>query len=153
MDVMSEPAITACTEADFLQITGSLDQFWDEPREQLHHRLFLSEFGESAYVIRHGQLVVAYLFGLIGTAQPRTGYVHLIAVRNGHRGRGLARKLYERFENYARGKGCSQLKAITSPGNIGSIEFHKSIGMQTQVMKHFAGPTEAHHRVVFTKAI
>lgn len=150
---MSDRPITACTEADFLQIMGSLDQFWDQPREQLHHRLFLSEFDESAYVIRDGQLVIAYLFGLIGTTQPRAGYVHLVAVRNGYRGLGLARKMYARFEDYARGKGCSQIKAITSPGNIGSIEFHKSIGMQPQVMKHFAGPKEEHHRVVFTKGI
>jgi ribosomal protein S18 acetylase RimI-like enzyme len=150
---MPDLPITPCTEADFLQIVGSLDQFWDEPRDHLHHRLFLNEFGDSAYVIREGGIVVAYLFGLIGTSHPRAGYVHLIAVRNSHRGLGLGRRLYETFETHARNQGCSQLKAVTSPGNTGSIDFHKSIGMQARVVEHYAGPKEEHHRVVFTKAI
>ena len=150
---MPDLSITRCTEADFLQIMGSLDQFWDDARDYLHNRLFLNEFGDSAYVIRDDHLVAAYLFGLIGTSEPRAGYVHLVAVRSSYRSRGLARRLYEKFEDYARNKGCSQLKAVTSPGNTTSVDFHKSIGMHAQVVKHYAGPREEHHRVVFTKSI
>jgi len=150
---MSDLPIARCTEADFLQIMGSLDQFWDDARDHLHNRLFLNEFGDSAYVIRDGRVVAAYLFGLIGTSEPRTGYVHLVAVRDSYRGRGLARRMYEKFEDYARNQGCSQLKAVTSLGNAVSVDFHKSVGMDAQVVKHYAGPREEHHRVVFRKSI
>jgi GNAT superfamily N-acetyltransferase len=150
---MSDLPIARCTEADFLQIMGSLDQFWDDARDYLHNRLFLNEFGDSAYVIRDGRLVAAYLFGFIGTSEPRTGYVHLVAVRDSYRGRGLARRMYEKFEDYARNQGCSQLKAVTSARQ-------RSLGRLSQERRHgcaggeaLRGPKEEHHRVVFRKSI
>jgi len=44
--------------------------------------------------------------------------------------KGIGRKLYEHFILYAKNKGCSKIKAITIPGNLESINFHKKIGMR-----------------------
>lgn len=150
---MSELPIVPCTDADFLDIMGSLDEFWDDPRGYLHHRLFATEFGDSAYVARDDGRVAAYLFGVVGTARPRTGYIHLVAVRGPYRRLGLARRLYARFEDHARDNGCTLLKAVTSLGNERSVAFHTAFGMQVTTARHYAGPNEADHRLLFTKPL
>jgi GNAT superfamily N-acetyltransferase len=45
--------------------------------------------------------MIAYLFGFWSQTEP-TGYIHLVAVRRSHRGHGIGRWLYERFEELAR---------------------------------------------------
>ena len=88
------------------------------------------------------------------------GYVHLLSVRRGFRRQGLANRLYAHFEQYARSRGCTRLKAITSPVNTLSIDFHRSIGMLPSgepdsqglpVVKDYSGP--GRDRVVFLKDI
>jgi hypothetical protein len=68
--------------------------------------------------------------------------------------------LYEHFEAIARKRGCTKLKAITTPGNLASIAFHKRIGMKllgeentegVEVVKDYSAPGQ--HRVVFEKQI
>ncbi len=125
----------------------------------LHHPTLVNEFGNSAFVIKEGDKVVAYLFGFLSQTAP-VGYVQLLAVRQGYRRQGLAGTLYEHFTQFARAHGCKQLKAITSPMNKLSISFHKSIGMklsgdaadaQVPAVRNYAGPGK--DRVVFTKDI
>jgi len=53
----------------------------------------------------------------------------LIGVRMALHQQGIGRKLYEHFIKYAKIKECSKVKAITIPGNLESINFHKKIGM------------------------
>jgi L-amino acid N-acyltransferase YncA len=68
--------------------------------------------------------------------------------------------LYEHFIEFAKQKGCTELKAITTPTNKVSIAFHRSIGMElsgepdeegTPVVRDYGGP--GIHRVVFHKRI
>jgi len=66
----------------------------------MHHPIFLYEFGDCALVMRDERGVAAYLFGLVRVETQRA-YVHLVAVRNDHRGQGLGRALYERFQRLA----------------------------------------------------
>src|SRR3972149_3930000 len=122
--------ITLCTRVDFDQILSHIEEFWGSDRTlALHHPMFLDEFGNTAYVIRDGSDVAAYLFGFLAQTGP-TAYVHLVGVRPPYRRRGLARQLYAPFIDYARSRGCSTLKAITAPENAVSIAFHKSLGME-----------------------
>ncbi|MGD8451533.1 MAG: GNAT family N-acetyltransferase [Phycisphaerae bacterium] len=149
-----------CTATDFAEILRDLTDFWGSDRARaVHHPMFLHEFGDTAWVIRDAGRVVAYLFGFIAQTTP-TGYVHLLAVRPEYRGRGLARRLYAHFTEFAIARGCRALKAITSPHNHASIAFHRSIGMQLDdeanehgvpVVRDYAGPGQ--DRVVFRKAI
>jgi len=140
------------TKADFDEIVERLDAFWGErDLSALHHPMFIHEFGDSALVIRdeHGG-VAAYLLGLI-VPQRRLGYVHLVAVRQDRRGQGLGRRLYERFRELARERGCHTLKAITTPGNAASVAFHSALGMDALEAGDYAGIGRP--RVVFTAAL
>jgi GNAT superfamily N-acetyltransferase len=134
--------------------------FWDHDRTvALHHPILLYEFGNSAFVAREDDKVLAYIFGFLSQTGA-VGYVQLLAVREGYRKQGLGRKLYDHFTQYAREHGCTRLKAITSPVNTLSIAFHRGIGMRlageagadgVPVVKDYAGPGK--DRVVFEKEI
>src|SRR5215831_16897935 len=150
--------ISTCTPCDYHQILKDLREFWDgRETRHLHHPMFVHEFANSAFVIREGATVLAYLFGFTSQTEP-IGYVHLIAVRASARRRRLGQKLFEHFIEFARQHACSSIKAITAPSNSGSIAFHKSLGLQLSgepnsdgipVIRDYAGRNEA--RVVFWK--
>ena len=152
--------ITSCTKADYDQIVTHIQEFWGSDRTlNLHHPMFVYEFGNSAYIIKDGNQVAAYLFGFISQTVP-TAYVHLVGVREPYRRRGLARRLYDHFVRFALIQGCTELKAITTPSNKESIAFHRSLGMEftgklnrdgVQVIKDYAGPRQ--DRVVFRKTL
>jgi L-amino acid N-acyltransferase YncA len=94
----------------------------------VHHPMFLYEFGDTAYVIREDDTIVAYLWGFVSSVG-RIGYVHLVGVRASHRRKHLASQLYRHFIDEVRAKGCTEIKAITTPDNVTSIAFHRSLGM------------------------
>jgi predicted GNAT superfamily acetyltransferase len=152
--------ITNCSKQDFDQILTEFKEFWDSDRTlALHHPTLIYEFGNSAFVIRDGNKVVAYLFGFLSQTSP-TGYVQLLSVRQGYRKQGLARCLYDHFTGFSLAHGCTKLKAITSPVNSLSIAFHKSIGMMPAgedsvdgipVINDYSGP--GRDRVIFMKDI
>ena len=148
-----------CTKADFDQILRDLPDFWDgEYTRALHHPSLLYEFGNSAFVLKEEDTVVAYLFGFLAQQGP-VSYVHLVAVRKGYRRLGLGRLLYDRFLAFAREHDCTSIKAITSPNNRASIAFHTRLGMELigtpnsdgiPVLKDYSGPGQ--DRVVFRTA-
>ena len=150
--------IQRCTKHDFDYIVSHASEFWGSERTLgLHHPMFLYEFGDTAYVIREGGQVIAYLFGLLSQSSP-VAYVHLVGVHVSARRRGLAGALYEHFTTYGRSHGCTELKAITTPANQQSIAFHRSLGMTPDadadadgVTRDYAGPGE--HRVVLRKRL
>ena len=141
--------IRNCTKADYDDIIAHIEDFWGSNRTLgLHHPMFLYEFGNSAYVIEDGDCVAAYLFGFLSQTEP-TGYVHLIGVRTAYRRQGLARRLYDHFATFAQAHGCTELKAVTTPGNNASLEFHRAWGMELAgtpncdgipVIENYAGP-------------
>ena len=145
MDPM-EPA--PATKADYDEIVASLPLFWgDRDLLAMHHPIFLYEFGDCALVMRDERGVAAYLFGLL-RVETQLAYVHLVAVRNDHRGQGLGRALYERFGRLAVARGCRAIKAITTPANAGSIAFHRALGMKAVEVADYAGVGRP--RVIFS---
>ena len=152
--------ITLCTKADFDQIITDIVDFWgDERTRSLHNPVYLYEFGNTAYVAKEGEKVIGYLFGLFSQTAP-VAYVKFIGVRRSHLRIGIGRCLYEHFTEFAKTKGCTELKAITSPANKVSVAFHCSIGMELlgepnedgiPVARDYGGP--GIHRVVFVKKI
>jgi GNAT superfamily N-acetyltransferase len=141
--------VSNCTKSDFVQIVTEIEDFWGSNRTlYLHHPMLIYEFGNSAYVIREDDKVIAYLFGFLSQTEP-AGYVHLIGVRQSHRRRGLGKTLYSNFIKFAREHGCKTIKAITTPSNLSSIAFHKSLGMMPTgksdhagipIIKDYSGP-------------
>jgi GNAT superfamily N-acetyltransferase len=152
--------ISLCTKKDFDQILTDFVDFWgDESTKQSHNPVYLFEFGNTAYVAKEADKVIGYLFGLFSQTAPRA-YVRFVGVRQSYRRKGVARRLYEHFIRFAKTKGCKQLKAITSPTNKASIEFHRSFGMELQgepnkdgipIIRDYRGP--GIDRVVFIKDI
>lgn len=152
--------ILNCTKSDFNQILGDIVDFWGSDRTfGLHHPMFIYEFGNTAFVIKDNEKVIAYLFGFFSQTQ-QTGYIHLIGVRKSYQGNGLGKLLYDNFETVAKRHGCNKLKAITSLNNQASISFHKKCGMKLlgeknrdgiEVVEDYSGP--GLDRVVFEKDI
>jgi len=117
-----------CTHQDFLDILTDLEDFWGSDRARpVHHPMFVHEFGDTAWVVREDDRVLAYLFGFWSQTEP-IGYIHLVAVRRSHHRRGIGRWLYEQFEARARERGCTGLKALTPAFNADSIAFHRRLG-------------------------
>ena len=87
--------ISICTEQDYTQILDALHDFWGaRDTRHLHHPFLVHEFGNSAFVIRNGAEVVAYLFAFLSQTEP-VGYVHTLAVRASARRRRLAQPFGE----------------------------------------------------------
>ncbi len=158
---MNKPKeISICTQQDYNQILEELSEFWDgRDTRHLHHPFLIHEFGNSAFVIRDGPRIAAYLLGSVSQTEP-VGYVHTVAVRASARRQNLARHLFDHFVQFARRHGCRHVKAVTTPSNSGSIAFHKSLGMKLlgepntdgmPIMPDYAGRGAS--RVVFWKSI
>lgn len=153
---MGTEQISNCNHSDFLQILIDIEDFWGSNRTlSYHHPMFVNEFGNTAFVIKNNETIIAYLFGFISQTE-QTGYVHLIGVRQSHQNKGLGKKLYRHFIEYLRNIGIQNLKVITTPTNEKSINFHLRIGMQmtgienkngTKVIKDYSGLGQ--DRVVF----
>src|SRR5690242_10958992 len=113
--------IENCTQSDFHEILTDISDFWGSDRTLgVHHPMFVHEFGDTAFVIRDNGKVIAYLFGFLSQTE-KTGYVHLIGVRQSFQNRGLGTLLYEHFASLVKKKGCVKLKAMTTPTNLLSV--------------------------------
>jgi GNAT superfamily N-acetyltransferase len=152
--------IEHCTFNDYVEITSNISEFWGSDRTlHLHHPMYVYEFGDTAFVIREVNRVLAYLFGFYAQTRP-AAYAHLVGVRADAQRRGLGTLLYEHFMTVARERGCQTIKAMTSPSNGQSIAFHKKIGMRllgepnengVHVVRNYSGP--GIDRVVFEKRL
>ncbi len=152
--------ITLCTKADFDQIiTDIADFLGDERTKSLHNPVYLYEFGNTAYVIKEGEKVIGYLFGLFSQTAT-VAYVKFVGVRRAYQKQGIGRRLYEHFIEIAKKHGCNKLKAITSPSNKVSVAFHRGLGMELigepdeegiPVFRDYGGP--GIDRIVFIKKI
>lgn len=141
-------ALRTITTRDYAAILGALETFWDgRDVRALHHPMFVHEFGDCSFVAAGERDEPAgYLLGCLATARP-LGYVHALAVHPAHRRRGLARQLYDAFAQHARARGATELKAVTTPANAGSIALHEALAMTPTLIDDYAGPGQA--RVVF----
>jgi GNAT superfamily N-acetyltransferase len=151
-----EEQILNCNQDDFLQILSEIEDFWGSDRTLLyHHPMFVNEFGNTSFIIKENEKVLAYLFGFISQTE-KTGYVHLVGVRQSHQRHGLGQTLYEHFIQKLKNQNITGLKAITTPTNSKSINFHLKLGMEMigelinndiKVIKNYSGYGQ--DRVVF----
>jgi GNAT superfamily N-acetyltransferase len=150
---MDDLKITNCQKADWDEIIRDFDEFWDTPITRgYHNAIFLNEFGDTAFVIRsHEGVVAAYLFGFFSQTDAAVAYIHLVATRRSFRRKGLMVRLYDHFADHARRHRRSVLKAVTSTDNRGSVAFHQAFGMTPQLVKDYAGV--GHDRIVMKKQL
>jgi GNAT superfamily N-acetyltransferase len=150
------------TKDDFDRIVEVIDHWWGGPIGTFAHPIFFYELGGAALVVEEGSLMIGFLLGFLATGTgsmrgapaesgARVGYVHLVGIHPDFRRRGVGRLLYDRFTENSRLAECAGMKAITTPGNEGSIRFHVALGWDAQEVEDYAGA--GRRRVVFTKRL
>lgn len=139
------------TQGDLQQIVSVIDQWWGGPTSALAHPLFFYELGRHALVVEEDGRMVGFLLGFMSDAVPPVGYIHLVGIDPSVRRRGVGRQLYEEFARRAREAGAAKIKAITTPGNQGSVDFHRALGFSVDLVADYAGVGRA--RYVFALAL
>jgi GNAT superfamily N-acetyltransferase len=138
---------------DYDLIVQVIDRWWGGPTGVLAHPLFFYELGDLARVVDDNGVMVGFLFGFISRskASGNVGYIHLVGIHPDYRRRGIARLLYQTFENDCRTAGATKLKSIAAVGNEVVQHFHQALGWDVSEVEGYAGP--GRHRVVFTKTL
>jgi ribosomal protein S18 acetylase RimI-like enzyme len=142
--------IRSMKKADFDNLLTVIDAWWGgRTIHPLLHPVYLYQFGNMATVAEENGSVVGFLVGFISQTQPDQAYIHLVGTAPEARKHGVARTLYEHFFAEALAHGCRQVKAITSPTNQGSIDFHQRLGFSMSMAKNYSGPGQ--DRMVFVR--
>jgi ribosomal protein S18 acetylase RimI-like enzyme len=139
------------TKEDFDHIVTVMDQWWGGPSGIKPEPIFFYEFGAHALITEENGTIVGFLLGFITDRSPRVGYIHLVGIHPQYRRRGVARALYEEFARRAESEGARQIKAITTLGNQGSVDFHRALGFRVEELPDYAGPGRG--RCVFSREI
>jgi len=114
---------------DHAWMSRVVDDWWGRPIAASLPRLYLDHFWATSTVVEADDgAPVAFLVGFLSPSEPAMAYIHFVGVDPGHRGEGWGRTLYERFFDLARADGRTEVHAITSPVNTGSIAFHREMG-------------------------
>ncbi|MFI0895714.1 GNAT family N-acetyltransferase [Streptomyces sp. NPDC020983] len=142
--------IVPATVADLHQVLADHHRYWGErDLRALHLTALVREFPGTCLTARAADGIRGYLVGFV--TPDGTGYVHLVATRDDARGTGLGRRLWAAFATAAEARGARRLKAVTSPGNTGSIAFHRSLGFTAETVADHDGPGVP--RVVFRRGL
>ena len=124
--------IRTCTIRDLDQIKAEIEDFWGHSKTlEMHHPIFVRQFGNTSAVIAEEGKVLAYALGFYSQLKEEL-YIHLAAVRLAYQRQGLGQRLYRHLMEKAILAGKKSLKAITTPSNQASIQFHtEKMGMKS----------------------
>ncbi len=128
MELPDDISVRTTEPADYDRIVAVVDQWWGRPVRQVLPRLFLDHFHATSLVAERAGTLAGFVVGFFSPSASGVAYIHFTGVDPGLRGLGLARVLYERFFGLAAADGRRVVRAITSPGNSGSIAFHAAMG-------------------------
>jgi ribosomal protein S18 acetylase RimI-like enzyme len=130
--------LRAATEADYPAVANALQTWWTQPgldtpsaareRAALVPRLWLQHFATTSVIAERGEQLHGFLIALYSQDRQDEGYIHFVGVAPSQRGRGIGRRLYERFFESCRATGRSWVRCVTSPTNTVSIGFHEAMG-------------------------
>jgi ribosomal protein S18 acetylase RimI-like enzyme len=119
--------------SDHPRVIAVLDQWWGgREMTAMLPRLFFVHFRPTSFVLEQDGRLVGFLCGFVSQTDPTQAYVHFVGVDPSLRGVGAGRRLYERFFAAVRERGCTVVRAVTSPVNTGSIAFHRAIGFAVE---------------------
>lgn len=122
--------IRPLTPADFEAVVEVVDGWWGRPMGPALPRLLFLHFHDTSLIAEREGRLVGFLIGFRSQAHPEQAYIHFVGVEPSQRGTGLGRRLYERFFDLARARGCRVVHSITSPSNRGSVAFHQAMGFR-----------------------
>jgi GNAT superfamily N-acetyltransferase len=131
-------------------------EFWagsaldDESVRALHDPLFFHQLGGfGAVALAPGDRDAGYLLGVVSA--DRLAVVHAVAVHPGWRGRGVARRLIERFAGLAASVGARAVQAVALPGDSTVQAVARRFGAHEAASPAHAGPDA--DRVLFTRSL
>jgi ribosomal protein S18 acetylase RimI-like enzyme len=135
--VMTGAQIRELREEDYPFLRSVVNDWWGGRQiADLMHRLFFQHFQSTGFTAVEEDAthrIVGFLLGFVSPTHPDQAYIHLVGIDPAYRGRGMGRELYRRFFDTARQQGCRYVRAITSPANTGSVQFHRRMGFEIEV--------------------
>jgi ribosomal protein S18 acetylase RimI-like enzyme len=96
-------------------------------------KLFFVHFRDTSFVADEDGELAGFLCGFRSQTYPDEAYVHFVGVDPARRGSGLGRALYERF--FAAVAPRTVVRAITSPVNERSVDFHRALGFEVEAVE------------------
>lgn len=125
--------------ADYDWIIEVVDGWWGRPVASSLPRLFLDHFHATSLVVEADTRDIGFLVGFHSPSNLLESYIHFVGVDPGSRRHAVARCLYDEFFALARRAGRSEVRAVTSPANSGSVAFHQALGFSV------SGPVEGYN--------
>lgn len=119
---------------DYTAVIENIDAWWGgRHMADMLPRLFFVHFTSTslAAITEEGELV-GFLVGFHSPTRRGEAYIHFVGVDPTMRSHGVGRSLYSEFIAGAKAAGCDVVRAVTSPVNQGSIEFHLSLGFEME---------------------
>ncbi|MEN1936373.1 GNAT family N-acetyltransferase [Paenibacillus sp. 102] len=147
---------------DYVLIHSVLNEWWDgRNMADMLPKLFFIHFQETSFVIEEGGEMLGFLCGFLSQTYKDEAYVHFIGVNPKHRRKGIASALYSYFFDAVRVNNRHLVKAVTSPVNKRSIQFHQEIGFEIEtgdeevdgVSVHTNYDGDGGSRVLFVKRV
>lgn len=139
---------------DYDVVISSLDAWWGgRSMTDMLPRLFFDQFRDTSLVAVDGDgEIAAFVVAFVSAAEPDLGYIHFVGVDPQHRGQGLGAQAYAQVFEVLRSRGCERVKAVTSPANLASQAFHRSLGFDlSDPIADYDGPGQ--DRVVLTRPL
>jgi len=128
---MGEAHIRHLRPSDHAPVIAVIDEWWGgRAMTRMLPRLFFDHFTDTSFAADQDGALAGFLVGFVSPARPGEAYIHFVGVHPGERGRGLGRRLYGTFFDTVRARGCTRVRAVTSPVNTGSVAFHRRMGFQ-----------------------
>ena len=116
---------------DYFPILRIANEWWGgRPVAGILLRVFFEHFQPTSFVLEHDGAIQGFLIGFRSQTDPAQAYIHAVGIAPHNRGQGMGRRLYEHFFAVVRNVGCTEVLAITSPVNKGSIAFHSQMDFE-----------------------
>ncbi|MFC5453063.1 GNAT family N-acetyltransferase [Paenibacillus aestuarii] len=137
-------------ESDCYEIRSVVNEWWGG-RQMTHllPRLFFEHFQNTSFVMMSGSKIVGFVIGFISPSKENEAYIHFVGVHPDFRKQGVAHRLYNKFFEEVRERGCDTIRCITSPVNVKSIDFHHRMGFTADYAPDYEGPDE--DRILFVR--
>lgn len=150
---VTTPAIRPAKPQDYDAIIAVANEWWGRDMVPGLPRLFLDHFWETSLYAEDSEgRIAGFLIGFHSPSQRTEAYIHYVAVHPDERRSGLARRMYVEFFDRAAVAGRSVVRAITSPSNEQSVEFHRRMGFTvTGPATDYNGP--GHSVMLFTRSL
>ena len=129
------------TEKDAEALAGLVKIVWPENTEETLTRIILEYMNSDESAVfaekRDGTFTGAALCCLRrgyveGCETSPVGYLEGVSVKENYRNQGIAKRLVEECEQWAREKGCREFASDCELSNTASLNFHLQIGFQEQ---------------------